>query len=216
MKYDGVLFDMDGTVLDTLSDLYHAVNYTLEHFGLPLVDRQQVRAALGNGAGNLIRSCMPADIADRMWEEGLAYYRPYYAAHCRIETQPYEGILALMERLKAAGVKLAVVSNKPDGAVKELAEVFFPGLLTEAIGERPGVPRKPDPASVLEGARRLGLEPSRCVYIGDSEVDVKTAKSAGMDGIAVTWGFRDEPELIAAGAEVLAHHARELEQLLLG
>ena len=201
MKYDGVLFDMDGTVLDTLMDLYNAVAETMERFDQPPVSVRQVRSFLGCGAARLIRRCMP-DAAPERQEEAIAFYKPYYAAHCRIETRPYEGIVPLMERLKAAGVKLAIISNKPDGAVKELAEVFFPGLITQAIGERPDIKCKPDPAAVLGAAKLLGLESSRCVYVGDSEVDVQTARNAKMDCVAVTWGFRDEPELIAAGAEV--------------
>ncbi len=215
MKKKAVLFDMDGTVLDTLEDLARAVNRALEEFGLPAVGRGQVRAALGNGAARLIGACVPAGTAPELTEQVLAWYKPWYAAHCREETRPYEGILPLMEHLKAAGVRMAVVSNKPDGAVQELAAAFFPGLLEAAVGERPGVGRKPDPASVLAAAELLGAGREECVYVGDSEVDVRTAENAGMACVAVTWGFRDEPELRAAGAERLAHSPAELEKLLL-
>lgn len=215
MKYEAVLFDMDGTVLDTLDDLYDAVNHSLSRFGLPEVSRAQVRAGLGNGAANLIRCCLPAGTGPELHAQILEYYNPYYAAHSSLKTRPYEGIIPLMEKLKADGVKLAIISNKPDPAVKELAEHFFPGLLAQAVGESEGVPRKPDPASVLAAVHLLGVGKERCVYVGDSEVDVMTARNAGLDGIAVTWGFRDEEQLISAGAQHLAHSAEELEKILI-
>lgn len=215
MRYEAALFDMDGTVLDTLDDLAAAVNRSLAEFGLPPVSRETVRAGLGNGAARLIQSCLPEGTSRPLFEAVLGFYQPWYETHCRIRTGPYEGIPSLLGRLRQAGVKLAVVSNKPDGAVRELAEMFFPGLLTAAVGEKPGIPRKPDPTSALAAAELLGVRPDRCVYIGDSEVDVATAKNAGMDGIAVTWGFRDEEELLSAGAQRLAHNAPELEELLL-
>lgn len=215
MRYEAVLFDMDGTVLDTLDDLHDAVNHSLRHFSLPEVDKRQVRAALGNGAAHLVKSCLPESADRELFRQVLDDYKPYYAAHCRIKTGPYTGIVPLMERLRAQGVKLAIISNKPDGAVKELAEVFFPGLLTVAVGESEAVPRKPDPASVLKAIRLMGADPARCVYVGDSEVDIQTAGNANLDCVAVTWGFRDEEQLIAAGAQRLAHSAYELEELLL-
>ena len=216
MRYEAVLYDMDGTVLNTLTDLASAVNYTLRSFGQPEVSRQKVRASLGSGAALLLRRCLPEEVSQERLEEILRVYKPYYAANCNIKTQPYDGIVSLMERLKERGIKQAIVSNKPDGAVKELAGVFFPGLIEEAVGESETVKRKPDPAAVLAAAKLLGAVPEKCVYIGDSEEDVLTAKNAGMDGISVTWGFRDEAQLINAGARQLAHSVEELEKILLG
>lgn len=214
MRCQAVLFDMDGTVLDTLADLDGAVNRSLAEFGLPAVPLQQVRAALGNGAARLIHACVPQGTGPALEQAVLDFYRPWYAAHCRVETGPYPGIVPLMERLKEAGLALALISNKPDEAVQELAAFFFPGLLDAAVGERPGVPRKPDPASALDAARRLGVPPERCVYVGDSEVDVATALNAGMEGVAVAWGFRDEPELVKAGARRIVRTPEELEAVL--
>ena len=215
MAYKAVLFDMDGTVLDTLDDLTDAVNYSLERFGLPRVSREHARANLGNGAAYLVRHCLPQGTDQGRTEELIAFYRAYYDAHCRVRTGPYAGILPLMARLKAAGIRQAIISNKPDPAVQELAAHFFPGLLETAVGESPAVRRKPNPDAVLRAVEQMGLEKADCVYVGDTEVDLQTAKNAGLDCIAVTWGFRDEEQLLAAGAEKLAHSAAELEALLL-
>lgn len=214
MRYRAVLLDMDGTVLDTLEDLTDAVNAAMREFGLPAVEAERVRAGLGNGAARLIRYCVPADCGEALYERILAWYKPYYDAHCRIKTRPYPGILPLMERLKARGIKLAVISNKPDHAVKELAAVFYPGLLNLAVGESETVRRKPDPDAVLAAAAQLGVSRESCVYVGDSEVDVMTAKNAAMDCIAVGWGFRDIDWLKAHGAEKIARSAEELERLI--
>ena len=154
MKLEAVLFDMDGTVLDTLEDLYNAVNHSLARFQLPPVSRERVRANLGNGAAHLIEGCLPPARTPELAERVLADYKPWYAAHCRIYTRPYPGIPELMRRLKAAGIRLAVVSNKPDGAVRELAEEHFPGLLEAAVGEREGVRRKPGRAASMWGIPR--------------------------------------------------------------
>ena len=214
MSYRAVLFDMDGTVLDTLEDLYRAVNRSLEEFSLPTVSRERVRAGLGNGAAHLIGCCVPEDCPDALRQQVLDWYKPWYDAHCRIATRPYPGIVPLMERLREKGVKLAIISNKPDPAVRELARAFFPGLLETAVGESLSVRRKPDPSAVLTAAKRMCLAVSDCVYVGDSEVDVETAKNAGMDGVFVSWGFRTRQQLIAAGADRIADSAQELEQLL--
>lgn len=214
MKYEAVLLDMDGTVLDTLEDLTDAVNAALREFGLPAVEEGKVRASLGNGAARLIQCCAPEDCGQARREQVLAWYKPYYDAHCRIKTRPYQGIVPMMERLKAQGVKLAIISNKPDPAVKELAAAFFPGLLDSAVGESETIRRKPDPDAVLTAAEQLGVSREKCVYVGDSEVDVMTAKNAGMDGIAVSWGFRDVDWLEAHGAEKIARSAEELEHFI--
>ena len=213
MKYKAVLFDMDGTVLDTLEDLHDSVNASLEHFGLPATSLQTTRAGLGNGALHLLRVSMPGQ-PEELVQQALAWYVPWYQSHCQIKTRPYEGILPLMERLREKGLRQAIVSNKPDGAVQELAETFFQGLMDVVVGDSPAVRRKPAPDTVLRAAEHMGLSPADCVYVGDTEVDLLTAENAGMDCIAVTWGFRDEAELIAAGAKLIAHDAAELEALL--
>ena len=214
MRYRGVLFDMDGTVLDTLTDLHNAVNRSLQEFGYPPVSREQARAGLGNGAAHLIRACLPP-VPEADFRRVLAWYVPWYEQHCRVHTGPYPGILPLMERLRAEGVRLAIISNKGDGAVQELAETFFPGLLDTAVGESAAVRRKPDPDAVLAAAERMGLPVDECVYVGDTEVDLATARNADMACILVSWGFRDEAQLRALGEVPLAHSAEELAALLL-
>ncbi len=211
MAYQAVLFDMDGTVLDTLTDLAAAANAALLKFGLPEVSREKVAASLGNGASHLIHSVVPAGTPEDFTQRVLAWYLPWYDAHCRIETRPYPGILELMARLRARDIKQAIISNKGDAAVQSLAREFFPGLLETAVGESATVRRKPDPDAVLAAAERMGVAVENCVYVGDTEVDLATARSAGMDCLIVSWGFRSEAQLRAAGAERIAHTAEELE-----
>ena len=215
MRYQAVLFDMDGTVLNTLDDLYDSVNHSLAQFSLPPVSREHVRQNLGNGAVYLVSHCVPQGTPQELQDRVLAFYKPWYDAHCQIRTAPYEGILPLMEALRAEGIRLAIVSNKPDTAVQELARTFFSGLLEYTVGERPSVRRKPAPDTVLTAAARMAVPVESCVYIGDSEVDLRTARNAGMNCISVTWGFRDEPQLIDAGASVLVHTPEELLAVLL-
>ena len=210
MRYRGILWDMDGTVLDTLEDLAAAVNVSLRRFSLRSASMEAVRAGLGNGAAHLISCVAPKE----MREEVLAFYKPWYDAHCNIHTRPYPGVLPLMERLRARGVKQAIISNKPDPAVQELAKSYFPGLLDSAVGESLSVRRKPNPDAVLAAVEQMGLAVADCVYIGDTEVDLATAKNAGMACIAVSWGFRSREQLLAAGATELAAAAEELEKLL--
>ena len=211
MTYRGVLWDMDGTVLDTLADLHAAVNVSLRHFPLPEASLEAVRAGLGNGAAHLVSELAP----EERWQEVLAFYKPYYDAHCNIQTRPYPGILPLMEALKGRGVRQAIISNKPHPAVKALAEAYFPGLLDSAVGESETVRRKPNPDAVLAAVKEMGLKLPDCVYIGDTEVDLATARNAGMACIAVSWGFRSREQLIGAGALRIAASAEELAAMLL-
>jgi len=215
MRYQAVLFDMDGTVLDTLDDLYDSINHSLAEFSLPRVSREHVRQCLGNGAAYLVKHSVPEGSSPELEAKVLAFYKPWYDAHCLIKTAPYDGILPLMQELKEHGLRLAIISNKPDRAVQELSAAFFPGLLELSVGESPSVRRKPAPDTVLKAAAQIGLPVDQCVYVGDSEVDLQTARNAGMDCISVTWGFRDEPQLLDAGAATLVHMPKELEALLL-
>lgn len=215
MSYKAVLFDMDGTVLDTLADLCNAVNRSLQQFGMPPVTKEKAAQSLGNGAAHLIACCVPEGTPEELRERVLAWYKPWYDAHCRILTRPYEGILPLMGRLRERGIKQAIISNKPDPAVQELAAHFFPGLLETAVGESQLVRRKPDPSAVLAAAERMGLRPEDCVYVGDTEVDLRTARNAGTACILVSWGFRSREQLLAAGGESIADTVPELERLIL-
>lgn len=216
MKYKAVLYDMDGTVLDTLGDLVNAVNYTMEHFGYPTRGDKEIMSFLGNGARNLITCSAPKGTAPEKIEEMLEFYLPWYNSHCQILTAPYEGIIELMQELKALGVKQAVISNKQDSAVKPLAAHYFPGLLESALGESEQVKKKPNPDAVLAALAELGVDKSEAIYVGDSEVDVATAINADMDCAAVSYGFRSEEELIAAGAKVICHTVKELRDHIMG
>lgn len=203
-----ILFDLDGTLLDTLGDLHAATNAVLAQFGYPERTLDEVRRFVGNGARRLIEQAVPAG-EEASVPEVLAAFQTYYAAHCDILTRPYPGI---PELLAALGEKypLAVVSNKPDRAVKELAKIYFPGLY--ARGESADCPRKPAPDMVLRAMQALGAD--RCVYVGDSEVDVLTAKNAGVPCLSVTWGFRDVETLTQAGAEYFCHRAEDVETMI--
>jgi len=214
MKYDAILYDMDGTVLDTLGDLCDSVNHATSQFGFPSVTEKQMAGFLGNGAKRLLTLSCPDGTDEETIEKILAVYLPWYNTHCRIKTAPYEGIVGMMEKLREMGVKQAVISNKPDSAVKPLAEEFFPGLLELAVGESKEVRRKPSPDSVFAAAKQMNVPVERCVYIGDTEVDIETAKNAGMDCIAVTWGFRSPEQLVKSGAGVMVNNADELFEAL--
>ena len=190
----GILFDLDGTLLNTLEDLTDATNYALGQFGYPRRTQEQVRRAIGNGAANQIRKSLPEGTAEDRVQEVLAVYKAYYTNHCRIKTRPYEGVLQALEVLKEK-YPVAIVSNKPDAAVKALCREFFPGIY--ALGETPDCPRKPAPDMVFKGMRAIGAE--CCIYVGDSEVDVKTAGNAGVPCLCVLWGFRDREDMTAVG-----------------
>ena len=217
MRYKGILFDMDGTVLETLRDLNSAINHTMEHFGYKTQSLEQTKYNVGNGSRRLIERSVPAGTSDGEIERILDYYLPYYNAHSNETTAPYDGITELMKALKAEGLRLAIVSNKPDETVRELSEVYFSGLLETGVGEneRKGIRRKPAPDTALSAAALMGLEPGECLYVGDSEVDVLTAKNAGMDCASVLWGFRTEQELREAGAKLFFSTPEELGEFIM-
>lgn len=203
-----VLFDLDGTLLDTLEDLANAANYALEALGYPRRSLEEIRTFVGNGAVSLLTQSLPADRKDDI-DKILPIFREYYGAHSQDLTRPYDGVLALLDRLAAEGYGLAVVSNKPDYAVQLLAKEYFPAI-PFAVGEREGIRRKPCADSIYEAIRALGADREHCVYVGDSEVDVQTAANAGIPCIAVTWGFRDRDILTASGATHFADTADAL------
>lgn len=214
MRYDTVIFDLDGTLLDTLDDLTDGVNHALADFGYPLVSREHMRASLGYGSRYLISHCVPGGYDDPNYQSVFDDYLEYYRAHSSEKTAPYPGIIELLGRLKASGVHCAIVSNKPDSAAQVLGERWFSGLVEAVVGDREGIRRKPAPDSVLEVMRMLGSKHKDTVYIGDSEVDIETAVNAGVDCISVTWGFRTPEQLHESGASVLVSDAKELEQSL--
>ena len=214
MKYRFLFFDLDGTLLNTLDDLRDAVNAILARHEMPEITAEQTAAFVGNGAGHLIHCAVPEGTPAELEKEILAEYRQYYQEHCQVRTAPYSGIPEMLKRLKEAGCIMAVVSNKPDAAVKELNRHFFEGLLVSAIGESAEIRRKPAPDTVLEAMRQTGADQANSVYIGDSEVDIQTAINSRLPCISVSWGFRSKEELEAAGAQFIAGNTEELEQLL--
>ena len=205
----GIIFDLDGTLLDTLEDLHAAVNHTLAQFHCPPRTQEEARRFVGNGVDQLVRLSLPGKDTDPDVTEVIAAYRSYYNAHCREKTGPYAGILQALADL-ATEYPLAVVSNKPDSAVKPLCREYFGDIYS--LGERKETPRKPAPDMVWQAMSAIGV--SQCVYVGDSEVDILTAKNAGVPCLSVTWGFRNEAELQEAGAQYFCHTPADLPNVL--
>ena len=205
----GILFDLDGTLLNTLEDLTDATNYVLRKFGFPERSIEQVRRAIGNGAANQLRKSAPAGTPEETIEQMLAIYKPYYTAHCQIKTRPYDGIPEALTEL-CSRYPVAIVSNKPDAAVKELCAEYFPGLY--ALGEAPDCPRKPAPDMVHKAMKAIGAH--HCIYVGDSEVDVLTAQNAGVPCLSVLWGFRDREEMEKAGAVHFCKNPNQMTEKL--
>lgn len=215
MSYKAVLFDMDGTLLDTLEDLCDSTNHALAQMGYPLRGIEEIRRFIGNGAEKQIRRAVPEGTSEGKILETLAAFRAYYQDHCQIKTKVYDGLLDVLSELKEKGVKMAVVSNKPDAAVKKLSREYFGDRLDYAIGPSDGVRCKPYPDMAEEALKALGVEKKDAVFVGDSEVDVQTGLNAGLDVIAVSWGFRSRQVVIEAGAKMIADDASELEKLIL-
>lgn len=213
-KYSLAVFDLDGTVLDTLGDLAASTNFALGEYGLPARSIDEVRRFVGNGIRLLIERAVPENTAPETVDGVFEAFRAHYAAHCADTTRAYDGTERLLCDLRTAGIKTAVVSNKADFAVKELCGRYFEGLFDIAVGERENIRRKPAPDSVLEVMKSLSATPGETVYIGDSDVDIMTAKNAGTHCISVTWGFRDRAFLLANGAYDLADTVGELEEKL--
>ena len=215
---DTVVFDLDGTLLDTLNDLANSVNYALEKHRLPTRTIPEVRRFLGNG----IRYLMKKSVGDNMqddceFEPVFQSFRSHYVEHCLDTTQPYPGIMPLLKALKQRDIKMAIVSNKLHPAVQELAHRFFEGYISSAVGESLTVRRKPNPDAVLAALNELGSTSNNAIYVGDSEVDLETSKNAGLRCALVTWGFRDESflrSLPLATSTQFIHHPDELLKLL--
>ena len=215
MKYSLAVFDLDGTILDTSEDLNCSLNDTLQKYGLPPRSVAETKRFLGNGIRRLVELGAGERVSPEMLDDMVADFKAHYKIHCMDRTRPYEGIPALLAELRRRGMKTAVVSNKADFAVQELAERFFPGLFDAAVGEREGVKRKPAPDAVNEVLLRLNVPRENAVYIGDSEVDILTAKNAGLPCLSVAWGFRDVPTLQTAGAERIVNDVGALRGLLI-
>ena len=237
-KYSAVIFDMDGTVLNTLDDLTDALNYALAQTGHKHdYKTADVRSFFGSGVAVALTRALaiekglasyeeleavgqPGDkVTPQIDEEEIAriqaIYKPYYAAHCAVKTGEYDGISAMLRRLREQGIQTAVVSNKPDPAVQDLAADYFPDLFDVVLGEQQQIRRKPAPDMVKKALADLGIAPEKAVYVGDSEIDIQTAKNSGLDCISVTWGFRPADFLKSHGAAILVDTPAEIASVVI-
>ena len=203
-----VIFDLDGTLLNTLEDLKDSTNYALVQFGFPQRSLEEVRHFVGNGVQKLIERAVPAICDKETCKKCLAVFKEHYSQNMYNHTAPYMGILDVLKKLRQNEIKIGVVSNKFDFAVKELCKKYFTDLVDVAIGQADDVPKKPAPDGVFKAMKELRAEKSLTVYIGDSEVDVQTAKNSELPCVGVTWGFRDEKDL--DGANVIVNSPEEL------
>lgn len=210
-----VLFDMDGTLLDTLEDLYLSTNAALTAYGYPKRTIEEVRQFVGNGARNLMRRALPGGEEDVHYEDCLRVFKEHYGVHLNDHTGPYPGILEMLQILKKKGYAMGVVSNKPDFAVKDLAKRYFKDMISVAIGESEEVRRKPAPDTVEQAAKALGVPLQDCIYVGDSEVDIETAGNCKIPCVSVSWGFRERALLEKLGSECIADNTEELLQILM-
>ena len=210
MKYNTFIFDLDGTLLDTLDDLMDSVNYALDQFGYPIRTRKEIRQFVGNGVANLMERAIPNGKNNPDLEACLTTFKEHYSIHMQDKTAPYEGIMDTLSALKEAGCKMAIVSNKFDSAVKELNRQYFAKYIDVAIGESSTVEKKPAPDTALQAMKELHVTTEGTVYVGDSDVDIQTAKNAGLPCISATWGFRDKEFLIQHGSVYFADSPAEL------
>ncbi|MDO4989197.1 MAG: HAD-IA family hydrolase [Eubacteriales bacterium] len=215
MNYDAILFDYDGTVTDSIADIAYAANRALRLAGLPERETAEYRSFAGNGAGFLLRRAAPAGTDGETLQALYDDYVAYYADHANDRSRPYDGVPEMLAALKEAGLKLAVISNKPDAAVQPGARRFFAPWLTLVVGEKPGVRRKPWTDMLEAAAEEMGVALARCLYVGDTEVDLETARAANIDCAACTWGFRTREQLVAAGASLLFDSPAELTAFIL-
>lgn len=209
-----ILFDLDGTLLNTLGDLQAAVNHALTEYGYPVKNLEEVRLAVGNGVGKLMERVLPQGLENPDFERCLTSFREYYSQHLQDRTVPYPGIPELLDELKKRDYRLGIVSNKFDAAVKQLKEDYFAETITAAIGESAGVRKKPAPDCVRKALEELAATAGEAVYVGDSDVDVATAHNSGLPCIGVTWGFRGRQVLEQAGADWIIETPLDLVTLL--
>ncbi len=211
---DTIIFDLDGTLLNTLTDLANSVNYAMERQGFPVHSEEAVRQMVGNGIYVLMEQAVPRGRECPAFDACLKDFREHYEAHKKDFTKPFPGVMEFLEKANKAGYKMAVVSNKFDLAVKGLCRDFFYPYITTAIGESSQIARKPAPDTVFAAMQKLHSTPEHCVYVGDSDVDLATAKNAGISCISVSWGFRSREFLLSHGASTIADSMENLWELL--
>lgn len=209
-KWNTVIFDLDGTLLNTLEDLTNSVNFAMTLNDFPCRKMEEIRSFVGNGAARLIELCVPDGKNDPMFEKCLCDFRRNYSENMQNKTDAYEGIMELLQQLSKENYKMAIVSNKFDSAVKKLNEIYFNKYIKVAIGESEKVSKKPAPDTVFKALEELSSSVDKAVYVGDSEVDVKTAQNSGLTCIGVTWGFRNRNLLEQKGADYIIDTPKEL------
>lgn len=215
MKYKAVIFDMDGTILNTLEDLKNATNYSLRQFGMPERSLEEVRMFVGNGIRKLVERAVPAGTSEEKIAQVFDVFLEYYEIHSADNTSPYPGILELVEKLKKSGIKTAVSTNKADVPAQELGREYFNGIFDLIVGQQDGLKVKPAPDSVNKILSILDIQKKDAIYIGDSNVDVQTAKNSGLDFIGVSWGFRGREFLEKNGAKNIVDNANEILDLVI-
>ena len=213
--YKLAIFDLDGTLLDTLGDLHASVNFALREFGFPERTIDEVRRFIGNGVVKLMERSTPDNTEESVQKECLDVFRAHYLEHMSDTTAPYANVIDLLKNLRKKGIKVAVVSNKLHTAVEELCDSYFTGLIDKAVGVLVEAERKPSPINVMRTAELFGAELHECIYIGDSEVDVQTAHNADVQCIGITWGFRDRDCLLENGCDFIADTADEVYELIM-
>ena len=214
MKYNAVIFDLDGTLLNSLEDIRDSVNEILNRYHYPKRSLEQIRSFVGNGAINLIRRALPEGTDEQEVEKCLREYSSYYYGHSRIKTCPYNGIISVLEQLRERDLKLGVVSNKDEATVKDLCESYFPGLISVAVGDSQGYQKKPAPDNIMRAISQLQANKETTLYVGDSEVDIETARNCALDSVLVSWGFREREVLLQRGAKIIIDYPQELLQVL--
>lgn len=215
MKYKAVIFDMDGTILNTLEDLKNATNYSLRQFGMPERSLEEVRMFVGNGIRKLVERAVPSGTSEEKIAQVFDVFLEYYEIHSADNTSPYPGILELVEKLKKSGIKTAVSTNKADVPAQELGRKYFNGIFDLIVGQQDGLKVKPAPDSVNKILSILDIQKKDAIYIGDSDVDVQTAKNSGLDFIGVSWGFRGREFLEKNGAKNIVDNANEILDLVI-
>ncbi|MCM1312603.1 MAG: HAD-IIIA family hydrolase [Bacteroides sp.] len=213
---DTIIFDLDGTLLDTLDDIQDNVNLALALYGFSGHTRDEICSFLGNGVRELVRCSLPKTVDEATVDKVLACFLRFYLRHSVEKTVPYKGVMEMLAECKKRGYHTAIVSNKLDSAVKDLHHRFFRDVVDVAIGETPEISRKPSPDMVYKAVDMLGSTLASSVYVGDSEVDIATAKNSGLKCVSVSWGFRDKEFLVNAGAEVIIDSPNELFAVLDG
>ncbi len=208
--YEAVIFDLDGTLLDTLEDLADSVNAMLRNFSCPERSLAEVRQFVGNGMKKLVERSVPEDFDIKNFDSAYELFRLSYSRNMRKKTRPYDGILECLGTLRENGIKTVVTSNKNDDAVKNLCSEYFGDLITLAVGAKEGVPSKPDPEMVFSAMKEIGAEKEICIFVGDSDTDILTAKNAGLKSVGVLWGFRDRNVLERAKADFIISSPEEI------